>query len=110
MEKAQSELLDKIKDNSGKIQSNKSDSDATDEKVSQLLNRLAVFDQEFELVNEKLTKALNRIDILESRADLKDREFVDLSTEVKERKFIISGVPEFTQEKKYICDCGFFSQ
>lgn len=102
LEKAQAELLDKITDNTSKIQSSKIETEATEEKVSRLLSRLAEFDQEFEQVNEKLTKALNRIDILESRADLKDREFVDLSTEVKERKLVISGIPEFTQEKIFV--------
>lgn len=58
------------------------------------MDRLTKCEQENELVNEKLTLALNKIDILESRADIKDREFVELSIEVKDGKLVISGVPE----------------
>lgn len=39
------------------------------------------------------------MNIIEYRADRTDREILDIITEVKEKKLVLAGVPEFRNEK-----------
>lgn len=102
LEKTQAELVNKVNDGLSQIQTNKIILDGNVDKVSLLLDRLTACEREKERLNEELTGAINKISNLESRADIKDREFVELSIEVKDRKLVISGVPEFAKEKIFV--------
>lgn len=102
LEKVQSELSGKVNDGLARIQINKASVESNADKVSLLMDRLTACERENERINEELMGALNKISILNSRADMKDRELVDLSTEVKDRKLVISGVPEFAKEKIFV--------
>lgn len=102
LEIAHSELKGKVAEGLAQIESYTELVKSSDDRISHLLDRISKCEQENERVNETLTMALRKIDILESRVDLKDREFVELSTEVKDRKLIIAGVPEFVNEKIFV--------
>lgn len=74
-------------------------SNTNEAKVASLEARLRACELERDSVSEKLEHVITRINNTESRADRTDREILDIVTEVKERKLLLTGVPEFKNEK-----------
>lgn len=92
-------LKDALNSLGSRTSSNEEKAIENEEKIAALQARLMACEAERDMTAEQLERITARLDIVESRADRTDKEILDIVTEVKERKIVLTGVPEFRNEK-----------